>query len=111
MEFNRRNQDEPKKVARPRGPRTQEQKQRSRDKRAQNKIHKTYIEKYPRALKLLCKLHKSIRILSKALDNIADDCPNLDMDEYLEVEHLNEIDIDDFMDDIEDLVSDYEEED
>eukprot|EP00966_Prymnesium_polylepis_P082094 1901883-Prymnesium_polylepis.1 len=65
MEFNRRNQDEPKKIGRPapRGPRTAEQKQQSRDKRAQNKIHKIYIEKYPRALKLLCKFQKSIRIL------------------------------------------------
>eukprot|EP00966_Prymnesium_polylepis_P202339 4687489-Prymnesium_polylepis.1 len=61
----------------------------------------------------MCKLHKSIKILSKALDNIADDSPHLDMGEYLEVEHLNsEIDVDDFMDDIQDLVpSDYEEED
>ena len=33
------------------------------------------------------------------------------MDVYLRPEYLNEIDIDDFMDDIEDLVSDYEEED
>ena len=111
MEFNRRNQDEPKKIGRPRGPRSEEQKQRSRDKRAQNKIHKTYIEKYPRALKLLCKCHKSIRTLSKAIDNIAADCPELDMDVYLRAESLNEIDIDDFMDDVEDLVSDYDEED
>jgi hypothetical protein len=111
MEFNRRNQDEPKKIGRPRGPRSEEQKQRSRDKRAQNKIHKTYIEKYPKALKLLCKFQKSIRILSKALDSIADDSPHLEMGEYLEVEHLNGLNVDDFMDDIEDLVSDYEEED
>jgi len=111
MEFNRRNQDEPKKIGRPRGPRSEEQKQRSRDKRAQNKIHKTYIEKYPRALKLLCKSHKSIITLSKAIDNIAADFPELDMDVYLRPEYLNEIDIDDFMDDIEDLVSDYDEED
>ena len=111
MEFNRRNQDEPKKIGRPRGPRTEEQKQRSRDKRAQNKIHKTYIEKYPRALKLLCKLHESMTTLSKALDNIAADHPELEMDIYLRVESLNEIDVDDFMDDIEDLVSDYDEED
>eukprot|EP00966_Prymnesium_polylepis_P068764 1597109-Prymnesium_polylepis.1 len=42
MEFNRRNQDEPKhKIGRPRGPRTEEQKERSRDKRAQNKIHRS----------------------------------------------------------------------
>ena len=111
MEFNRRNQDEPKKIGRPRGPRSEEQKQRSRDKRAQNKIHKTYIEKYPRALKLLCKSHKSIITLSKAIDNIAADFPELDMDVYLRPEYLNEIDIDDFMDDVEDLVSDYDEED
>ena len=60
-------------------------------------------------MKLLCKFQKSIRILSKALDSIADDCPHLEMGEYLEVEHLNGIDVDDFMDDIDDLVSDYEE--
>eukprot|EP00966_Prymnesium_polylepis_P025694 592413-Prymnesium_polylepis.1 len=104
MEFNRRNQDEPKKVGRPRGPRTEEQRQRSRDKRAQNKIHKAYIEKYPRALKLLCKYHKSIRTLSKALDCIAEDIPDLDMDDYLRVESFNsDEELDDFMDDIEDL--------
>ena len=63
-------------------------------------------------MKLLCKFQKSIRILSKALDSIADDCPHLDTGEYLEVESLNHgIDVDDFMDDIQDLVSDYEEED
>ena len=58
-------------------------------------------------MKLLCKLHKSNRTLSKALDYIAKDHPHLDMDDYLTVESLNsgiDEEVDDFMDNIQDIV-------